>query len=167
MNISGLKSVVDRFGTRRFGQQVGKTSISGVQTFVKKGEKGKQIYTTIDAATKGVVRTKEIITSPKGSNLQNQTIKTFDKNGDLVSSSRVLEHGTLTIPNKFAKKIQRFHNEYNKFGQVVKSDYTLISPSVQKPRVSITKNINGNISKTYVDSTMPQTSIIRKIDCVG
>ena len=151
-----------------FGKQIGKTSKSGLQTFVKTNKNGQKFFTTVDAKTKDVVRTKRF-TSTQGPRSIATRIDTFDKNGNLVSSSARSERGIGFGPsskNKFAKVVTRLFERFNKFGQTIGYCGTTVTPKLNAPRLIVDKHVNGHISRTYVNTIPSPTKTIRTIDCV-
>ena len=152
----------------KYGKQIGKTSVSGLQTFVKTNKNDQKIYTTVDAKTKDVVRTKRFSYS-EGEHSTSARIDTFDKTGDLISRTERYERYYVlgvAVKNKFAKKINRYFKTFNKFGQVLDRRASTFTQAPSKPRAFLDKNINGHISKTYIDTTTFPTKTIRTIDCV-
>lgn len=149
------------------GKQIGKTSKSGLQTFVKTNKNGQKFFTTVDAKTKDVVRTKRF-TSNQGARSTETRIDTFDKSGDLVSSSVKFERGIGFGPssrNKFSKIISRYFEKFNRFGQTIGYSRTTVTPEFNIPRLLVDKNVNGHISRTYVNTISFPTKTIRTIDC--
>lgn len=162
MKILGMK-----FGND-LGSQIGKTSKSGLQTFVKTNKNGQKFFTTVDAKTKDVVRTKRF-TSTQGARSTATQIDTFDKSGNLVSSSARCERGIGFGPsseNKFSKIISRHFEKFNRFGQTIGCNGTTVTPKLNAPRLIVDKNVNGHISRTYVNTIPSPTKTIRTIDCV-
>lgn len=151
-----------------FGKQIGKTSKSGLQTFVKTNKKGQKLYTTINNKTKEVVLTKRF-TSSQCENSSLLNIDTFDKYGDLISTASRHEKKQGFGPaskNRFSKITRRIFEKFNKFGQTVEQKDTTIRPDHTSPRLTVSNNINGNYSKTYVDTTTFPTKKIKTINCV-
>ena len=150
------------------GKQIGKTSKSGLQTFAKTNKNGQKIYTTVDAKTKEVVRTKRF-TSTQGARSVATRVDTFDKKGNLVSSSARSERGIGFGPssrNKFAKIVIRHLERFNKFGQIIGYRRTTVTPKLNSSRLTVDKHVNGHISRTYVNTIPSPTKTIRTIDCV-
>lgn len=151
-----------------YGKQIGKTSISGLQTFVKTNKNGQKFFTTVDAKTKDVVRTKRFTPSQSARSTVTR-IDTFDKSGNLVSSSDRYERGIGFGPsseNKFSKIINRHFEKFNKFGQIIGYNGTTVTPKLNAPRLIVDKNVNGHISRTYVNTIPFPTKTVRTIDCV-
>ena len=137
-----------------YGQQIGKISKSGLMCF-KKAKGNKVTYTTLDALTEDVVRTKQVITQSKDKLSTLKDFYTYDAKGNL------LEHATmhrsqqgfgLANNNAFSAKIVNFREEFNKFGQPISYNYTEITPSLNAPKATIAKNNNGNLSQTYLNT---------------
>ncbi len=162
MKILGMK-----FGND-LGSQIGKTSKSGLQTFVKTNKNGQKFFTTVNAKTKDVVRTKRFTPSQSARSTVTR-IDTFDKSGNLVSSSDRYERGIGFGPssaNKFSKIIRRHFEKFNRFGQTIGCSRTTVTPKLDFPRLIVDKDVNGRISRTYVNTIPFPTKTIRTIDCV-
>ncbi len=162
MKILGMK-----FGND-LGSQIGKTSKSGLQTFVKTNKNGQKFFTTVNAKTKDVVRTKRFTPSQSARSTVTR-IDTFDKSGNLVSSSDRYERGIGFGPssaNKFSKIIRRHFEKFNRFGQTIGCSRTTVTPKLDFPRLIVDKDVNGRISRTYVNTIPFPTKTVRTIDCV-
>jgi len=145
-NIGALSKIYNFF---RYGKQIGKVSKNGAICYGKKLSNGMQ-YTTIDSATGQVKKVKRMYGDAK---FHNYTL--WDGNGNvLASGSKIntpISYGTASH-NKFAHKsrIERF--DYNHFGQVVNHRVVNCAPNMNKPTYEVLKNVNGNVSKTYLNT---------------
>lgn len=111
------KTTVKSGRTLQYGSQVGKMSKNGLVCHGKKIKGGMQ-YTTLNASTDEVVRTKSIFTEQgfkQGCTVENgNTVSTFS-----ISEKPYYYH----THNKFAKEARIIREDFNNYGQVThKSD---------------------------------------------
>lgn len=144
-----------------YGKQLGQTSKSGLNCYVKRVKNGTK-YTMVDPKTSQIVRTKYIY----GDKKSHLDISTYDNKFNLLSNATISHQPAgygLGSHNQFARKTRIIHQDYNKFGQVINSRDTTITPNANKPKAEIFINNNGNLSKTYLN-TLDNTK--RTINCV-
>lgn len=152
----GLERIAGKLGTYLFGaskglgKQVGKVSKSGLVVFEKTG-KGGRVYTTVEKGSGKIVKTKKVnYTSDK-----NKEIFTYDGKNNLTSHTEILKEPNsfgLASHNQFADKTRIIKEEYNRFGQTMHSSDTELTPLLDKPKLKMFQNKDGQCSMSWFNT---------------
>ena len=133
-----------------YGKPIGKASKSGLICFGKKIKGGKQ-YTTVNGETGKLVRKKNIFTN--GNNYRTST--TFDSKGNVTSTGEIMREPVgygQASRNQGAYKVRTIHDDYNRYGQVTNHRDVTFKPSSSETKAEVFSNINGTLSKTYINT---------------
>ena len=133
-----------------YGKQIGRTSKSGLICFEKNFKGGKQ-YTLIEEKSGKLVRQKNIFKD--GKTYQYHT--TVDNKGNVISTGTIAREQAGFGPasrNQGAYKVRTIHEDYNRYGQVTNHRDVTFTPSVAETKATVFSNINGTLSKTYINT---------------
>ncbi|MCM1009990.1 MAG: hypothetical protein NC390_03805 [Fusobacterium sp.] len=157
-----LVNAVNLVKRAKYGQQIGQVSKSGLACYGKSNKAGK-LYTTVNAKTGEIVKTKQF------ANIQKRYHDTFtyDAKGDLIASTTVARQPNgfgLASHNSKAYEQRVISEKYNSFGQTVDHRDVTFTPNSTKPKAFIHSNINGKEYGTYLNTV---TGEKRTYQCIG
>lgn len=125
----------------QYGKQIGTMSKSGLLCFEKTGKHGESIYTTVNAATQKVVKTKTVRT-------QKGFMEGFtkDADGNVISrfsqSREAVGYGMESF-NVHAAKVRNIYSRYNKMGQTTYTHDITYQPTKHAGSLEVQSCING------------------------
>lgn len=158
MGFGALRKIVGAVVNRvKYGKQIGKVSQAGYKCYGKTGKAGSQVYTLFDKNGKLVSKKKVF----DGSSYKN--VHTYDAQGNQIAYSSQLKEKVgfgFASDNKFSYKILNHREKYNKMGQTIDRRTIEFEPSTTKQKATVFSTINGEQSKTYINTKTGQKHTI-------
>ena len=164
MKLIGSSFFKDAIFNMKYGKQLGRVSNNGLACYAKnKGETTK--YTIFDTVTGEILKTMNRI-QQDFSDVSLIKSYRYDSQGKLISDcTRGVERVRTGSDkdNKFTCNIRNIRGEYDINGKMVHSADIKLEPSISDSKVTVLRNIDGHVSKTYINTKNGKTLTI---DCV-
>lgn len=160
---SFLVKAINFVKTAKYGKQIGQVSKSGLVCYGKAEKGGGKVYTTLNAKTGEVVRTKRFANIGKNYH----DTYTYDAKGDLIGSTNFYKQKIgygMSSDNSKAFRTRVISTKYNRFGQTIERRDVSLKPDITEPKAFIHSRINNEEYGTYLNTL---TGEKRTYQCMG